>query len=418
MNKYKKILSDIIKDKNHWSDLKTEISKYNIDDRDKQIKDTSAGKIFEVFAKYYFLAAPEIDGLYSDVWLYNEIPYSTKKKLDLFTVEHGIDLLLKTFTGEYIAVQCKFKNDETSKLNWSSDKISNLFGYCGKANGYIVFANCAALDKVSLSREKKFTFYNIGHLLEIESEVFLNITQLLNDKQTLEKIYFKPKPHQQRAINECTDWFTEGEESRGQLILPCGAGKTLTSLWIKEELKSNKTLVLVPSLALLRQIKNEWSKQRKTKYNYLCVCSEKDIDKENTDSIVSHTYEIEGNVTTDKNEILSFLNQGWNEKVIFSTYQSLPAIVEAIASTEIHFDFVFCDEAHKTAGINKGVFGLVHDNKKVPAKRRLYATATPRIVKESLKKKLGDNLQYTHDMNDPHTFGEEFYRMSFKDAID
>ncbi|PKG42792.1 DEAD/DEAH box helicase [Psychroflexus sp. MES1-P1E] len=418
MIKYKKILSDIIQGKQHWTDLKPELSRYNIDNREAGIKDTSAGQIFEVFAKYYFLTAPEIDGLYSDVWLYDEIPLNTKAKLDLGTVEYGIDLLLKTIDDKYIAVQCKFKNDETSKLNWSSDKISNLFAYCPKADGYIVFSNCSSLDKVSLSRQENFTFYSIGHLLEIEANIFTNINLLLNNSQPKEKIFFNPKPHQQRAIDECVQWFTEGEESRGQLILPCGAGKTFTSLWIKEELKSLKTLVLVPSLALLRQIKNEWSNQRKTKYQYLCVCSEKDIDKDNTDSIVTHTYEIGGNVTTEPNEILSFLNQDLNEKVIFSTYQSLPRIIESIQNTEISFDFIFCDEAHKTAGISKGVFGLIHDNKKIPAKRRLYATATPRIVKESLKKKLGDDLKYTHDMNDPEKFGEELYRMSFKNAID
>ena len=418
MIKYKKILSDIIQGKQHWTDLKPELSRYNIDNREAGIKDTSAGQIFEVFAKYYFLTAPEIDGLYSDVWLYDEIPLNTKAKLDLGTVEYGIDLLLKTIDDKYIAVQCKFKNDETSKLNWSSDKISNLFAYCPKADGFIVFSNCSSLDKVSLSRQENFTFYSIGHLLEIEANIFTNINLLLNNSQPKEKIFFNPKPHQQRAIDECVQWFTEGEESRGQLILPCGAGKTFTSLWIKEELKSLKTLVLVPSLALLRQIKNEWSKQRKTKYQYLCVCSEKDIDKDNTDSIVTHTYEIGGNVTTEPNEILSFLNQDLSEKVIFSTYQSLPRIIESIQNTDISFDFIFCDEAHKTAGISKGVFGLIHDNKKIPAKRRLYATATPRIVKESLKKKLGDDLKYTHDMNDPEKFGEEFYRMSFKDAID
>ena len=418
MIKYKKILTDIIRNKSHWSNLKVELSKYNIHNREEGIKDTSAGQIFEVFAKYYFLTSPEVDGLYTDVWLYNEIPLSTKTKLDLGTVEYGIDLLLKTVKDEYIAVQCKFKNDETSKLNWSSDKISNLFAYCPKADGYIVFSNCSALDQVSLSRQENFTFYNIGNLLEIEPNTFSNITLLLNDSQPKERIYFTPKPHQKKAIDECVEWFTEGEEERGQLILPCGAGKTFTALWIKEELKSNRALILVPSLALLRQIKNEWSKQRKTQYQYLCVCSEKDIDKDNSDSIVTHTYEIGGNVTTDSNEIHSFLNQGFQEKVIFSTYQSLPAIVDSIKNTEIKFDFVFCDEAHKTAGINKGVFGLIHDNKKIPAKRRLYATATPRIVKESLKKKLGDDLKYTHDMNDPQTFGEEFYRMSFKDAID
>jgi len=418
MIKYQKILTNIIEGKTDWTELKTELSKYNIDDREKGIKDTTAGKIFEVFTKYYFLTAPEIDGLYSNVWLYDEIPLNTKAKLDLGTIEYGIDLLLKTIDDKYIAVQCKFKNDETSKLNWSTDKISNLFAYCPKADGFIVFSNCSALDKVSLSRQENFTFYSIGHLLEIEASVFTNISLLLNNSQPKEKTFFKPKLHQQSAIDECVQWFTEGEESRGQLILPCGAGKTFTALWIKEELKSLKTLVLVPSLALLRQIKNEWSKQRKTKYQYLCVCSERDIDKDNTDSIVTHTYEIGGNVTTEPNEILSFLNQDLNEKVIFSTYQSLPRIIESIQNTEISFDFVFCDEAHKTAGISKGVFGLIHDNVKVPAKRRLYATATPRIVKESIKKKLGDDLKYTHDMNDPEKFGEEFYRMSFKDAID
>jgi superfamily II DNA or RNA helicase len=418
MIKYKKILADIIRNKSHWGDLKIELSRYNIDNREEGIKDTSAGQIFEVFTKYYFLTSPEVDGLYTDVWLYDEIPLSTKTKLDLGTVEYGIDLLLKTVNDEYIAVQCKYKNDETSKLNWSSDKISNLFAYCPKADGYIVFSNCSALDQVSLSRQENFTFYNIGHLLEIEPNTFLNITLLLNDSQPKERIYFTPKPHQKKAIDECVEWFTEGEEERGQLILPCGAGKTFTALWIKEELKSNKTLILVPSLALLRQIKNEWSKQRKTQYQYLCVCSEKDIDKDNSDSIVTHTYEIGGNVTTDSKEIHSFLNQDFQEKVIFSTYQSLPAIIDSIKNTEIKFDFVFCDEAHKTAGISKGVFGLIHDNSKIPAKKRLYATATPRIVKESIKKKLGDDLKYTHDMNDPETFGEEFYRMSFKDAID
>ena len=418
MFKYKKILSGIIQGKTIWTDLKPELSKYNIDNREEGIKDTSAGKIFEVFTKYYFLTSPEVDGLYSDVWLYDEIPLSTKTKLDLGTVEYGIDLLLKTVNDEYIAVQCKFKNDETSKLNWSSDKISNLFAYCPKADGYIVFSNCSALDKVSSTRQGNFTFYSIANLLEVEPNVFSNISLLLNDSQPKEKEFFDPQPHQQKAIDECVQWFTEGGESRGQLILPCGAGKTFTALWIKEALQSHKTLVLVPSLALLRQIKNEWSKQRKTKYQYLCVCSETDIDKGSADSIVSHTYEISGNVTTTPSEIHSFLNQDLGEKVIFSTYQSLPAIIEAIEGTEINFDFIFCDEAHKTAGISKGVFGLVHDNEKVPAKRRLYATATPRIVKESLKKKLGDDLKYTHDMNDPETFGEEFYRMTFKDAID
>ena len=174
----------------------------------------------------------------------------------------------------------------------------------------------------------------------------------------------------------------------------------------------------MPSLALLRQIKNEWANQRKTTYQYLCVCSESDIDKDVTDSVVAHTYEIDTRVTTDPFKIKNFLESAYSEKVIFSTYHSLQAIAEAITNIDFEFDFIFCDEAHKTAGVGMNKFSLIHDNNKIPSKRRLYATATPRIVKESLKKKLGDDLKYAYDMNDPETFGHEFYRMTFKDAIE
>ena len=61
------------------------------------------------------------------------------------------------------------------------------------------------------------------------------------------------------------------------LIMPCGSGKTLTALWIKESMNVNKTLVVVPSLALLRQTKNQWLEQREHYFDYLCVCSEANI---------------------------------------------------------------------------------------------------------------------------------------------
>ena len=109
MVKYRKILSEIIKGKSQWDEVKVELSKYNVDDRESKIKDTSAGKIFEVFTKYYFLTAIEVKDLYKEVWLYDEIPLKIKNNLDLGTVEYGLDLLLKTTLNKYIAVQCKFR---------------------------------------------------------------------------------------------------------------------------------------------------------------------------------------------------------------------------------------------------------------------------------------------------------------------
>lgn len=416
MIEYRQILTNILETERTWGNIKTELSKYNIHNVEDGEKDTRAGKIFEVLTLLYFQISPTEKDNFKNVWLFENVPSEIRTKLNLGNQDYGADLILEDIEGKFYAVQCKFKNDESSRLNWTSDKIANLFAFCPTADHFIVFSNAADLDKVSKTRHENFTFYSVTNLQEIQSDVFKTFYEGLIGTAISERTFYKPKPHQQEAIKECIDFF--GIEDRGQLILPCGAGKTYTALWIKEGLKSKNSLILVPSLALLRQIKNEWANQRKTTYQYLCVCSESDIDKDATDSVVAHPYEIDTRVTTDQFKIKNFLESDCEEKVIFSTYHSLQAISEAITNTDYEFDFIFCDEAHKTAGVGMNKFSLVHDNDKIPSKRRLYATATPRIVKESLKKKLGHDLKYAYDMNDPETFGHEFYRMTFKDAIE
>ena len=54
----------------------------------------------------------------------------------------------------------------------------------------------------------------------------------------------KPQGHQREAIRDVVKGFTKSD--RGQLIMACGTGKTLTSLFIKEKLDAERTLVLVP----------------------------------------------------------------------------------------------------------------------------------------------------------------------------
>ncbi|UII29057.1 DEAD/DEAH box helicase family protein [Fulvivirga maritima] len=416
MTEYQKILKGILENRRTWEDIKSELSKYNIHNTEEGEKDTRAGKIFEVLTQLYFQYSPIEKDNFINVWLFEEVPTAVRNKLNLGNQDYGADLILEDIDRKFYAVQCKFKNNESTRLNWTSDKIANLFAFCPNADHYVVFTNAADLDEVSKTRYKNFTLYSVTNLQEIKSDIFHTFYEILIGLAISERVFFEPKPHQKEAIKDCINFFEI--EERGQLILPCGAGKTYTALWIKEGLESKNCLVLVPSLALLRQIKNEWANQRKSKYQYICVCSESDIDKDATDSIVTHTYEIDIRVTTDPIEIEKFLAKDYPEKVIFSTYHSLQSIADAIKGVDFEFDFIFCDEAHKTAGVGMNKFSLVHDNRKIPSKRRLYATATPRIVKESLKKKLGDDLKYAYDMNDPETFGHEFYRMSFKDAIE
>jgi hypothetical protein len=55
---------------------------------DKNYK--TAGLVFELFAKEYFLS----QGNYSDVWLTSELPASIKKTLNVFS-DIGVDIVLR-----------------------------------------------------------------------------------------------------------------------------------------------------------------------------------------------------------------------------------------------------------------------------------------------------------------------------------
>ena len=81
-----------------------------------------------------------------------------------------------------------------------------------------------------------------------------------------------PKPHQTEAKNDVVQKFKKC--SKGQLIMACGTGKTYTFFWIHKDLKSKKTLVLVPSLNLLSQTLEEWIKANGSPFTSLCICSD------------------------------------------------------------------------------------------------------------------------------------------------
>jgi len=212
--------------------------------------------LFEYFAKAYFIIEPEQAQLYKHVWLYHEIPLQIKEKLSFPLNDFGIDLLLEDYQNRYFAVQCKFKNDEQSVLQWTKDKLGNAFGLAEKCDFVIFFTNASNIHTVAKEREK-LKFIGLSDLLELKSEVLENLKCYFETQQITPLTKHIPLPHQVLAISQTIRHFDTND--RGQLILPCGAGKTLAALWIKEELNPQNTLVLFPSLALLRQFKNEWS---------------------------------------------------------------------------------------------------------------------------------------------------------------
>jgi superfamily II DNA or RNA helicase len=225
----------------------------------------------------------------------------------------------------------------------------------------------------------------------------------------------EPRPYQVEAIKNVISGFQTA--SRGQLIMACATGKTLTCLWVKEDLKAQRTVVFVPSLGLLSQILNEWTPNVRQPFDVVCVCSDKSVGERDYDECVIHPPELGYPVTTDPAEIARFLRRDIN-LVIFSTYQSSPRIAAAQSERGVpHFDLVVADEAHRCAGKVDNAFGTVLDEKLIKSKRRLFATATPRIYTTRIKKNAKESGYEVVDMGDEKRFGKPLHTLTFEKAI-
>jgi predicted helicase len=73
------------------------------------------------------------------------------------------------------------------------------------------------------------------------------------------------------------------------------------------------------------------------------------------------------------------------------------------------FDLAILDEAHKTVGVKSKAFASLLFDKNIRVRRRLFMTATERVLK-------GDDGEVL-SMDDPGVYGERFFQLTFKEAI-
>ena len=105
------------------------------------------------------------------------------------------------------------------------------------------------------------------------------------------------------------------------MVLPSGAGKTVCALRVAEALRSQLTLVLVPSIELVSQTYREWERWRE----------QGALDGWRPLAVVSSSSEPTLPRTTKVDEIVSYLraSQG-RPQVIFCTYHSARRVAEAL----------------------------------------------------------------------------------------
>ncbi|MFE2326882.1 Helicase associated domain protein [Streptomyces sp. NPDC059385] len=195
---------------------------------------------------------------------------------------------------------------------------------------------------------------------------------------------FTLRPHQEEAVEA----IVRGLEIRpgkripkaglrATVVAACGTGKTFIAAAAALRLaRGGRVLVLLPTLDLLTQTAREW---RTAGHSgpAVAVCSLEDN---------AQLYGLDVRSTTSAPQLALWHGRG--AVTVYATYASLPVIAEAhrggYGLQMEPFDLVVVDEAHRTSGSAGKAWGEIHRQEVIPARRRLYMTATPRIWAERL----------------------------------
>ena len=182
-------------------------------------------------------------------------------------------------------------------------------------------------------------------------------------------LMIKLRLHQQDALDVMQ------LQSKGQLIVPTGGGKTMCMIEdTKKQFTENslpKTIVVVAPRILLAQ--------------QLCEDFLELID--NVDVLHVHSGETHHKSTTKADEIDYWVNNSTDNVLIFTTYHSLRRVQEA----DINVDTIYFDEAHNSVQKN---FVEATEYHSMYANRCYFFTATPKHSKTPFKIGMNDEDIY------------------------
>ena len=367
------------------------------------------GKQFEHICKWFLTNDPVYKHELRRLWLWDEWP-------GRWGIDAGVDLVAEDRNGRLWAIQAKaygptYRVTKRDVNKFLAESGREVFSY------RMLIATTNLIDRIGertiQDQEKRVTFFRLNDL-QAAAVDWPRSPEDLRPARLRKPA--RPRKHQRKAITKVLTGFASAE--RGQLIMACGTGKTLTALFINDELDAARTLVLVPSLSLLKQTLNVWRANCTSEFASLPVCSDDTVANNDDDVALAHISDLGVPVTTDPEQIAVFLRQRSSPRVVFATYQSSPEIAKAFALGRVPgFDLVIADEAHRCAGPASSDFATVLDPDKIKAKRRLFMTATPRYFTGRVLKAAEEAEFEYASMDEEAKFGKVFHRLSFGEAI-
>ncbi|WP_060880710.1 DEAD/DEAH box helicase [Streptomyces scabiei] len=212
------------------------------------------------------------------------------------------------------------------------------------------------------------------------------------------------RPHQSKAVHAAHTALRL--TARTSVVMACGTGKTYVAARTAARVAPQGTrLVLLPTLELLAQTIDDW-RTAGMSGPVLALCSKR-----------PNTAGEPVAFTTDPAVLAATVHQN-PALTVFATYHSLHRVQYA----HTHFalptwSLVAVDEAHRTSGDLGKRWAAVHDDELIPAHKRLYLTATPRIWSAG---EPGDDEDdsLVASMDNSALYGDTCFRLPLAEAID
>jgi superfamily II DNA or RNA helicase len=368
----------------------------------------AVGDAFEVFVEGYLATHQKLQA--ETVWLVGQVPQNIRQQMNLPNDAKGIDGVFRTRTGTLVPYQVKFRS-QRAYLTYT--EIAPFLGLTERATDRIVFTNSNELAEDVKNRDAMRTVRGID-FDELTVDELEAISAWLRE-QPVAITKPKPRDYQIEALAKIKD--TLAKSDRAHVVMAPGTGKTLVALWAVEALKPQTVLVLLPSLMLLQQTLDEWSRCNNwgNDFTYLCVCSDPTVlARDANDPIRLDPTDIEFRVDTDPNEVRRFIERETpGVKVVFSTYQSSPVVSQGVRGLAA-FDVAIFDEAHKTTGRPGDLFAHSLKDENIRIRKRLFLTATPRHYDIRHRDKEGDFRIVS--MDDEAIYGPRAFTLTFGSA--
>ena len=272
----------------HFSELEWRIEALS-DERQR-------GDVFEVFTEAYLATQRPHDA--HTLWPQSATPLAVLQRLGLTVRDNRVDGVLQSPVGLLSVYQAKFRSGRAA-LTWR--ELSTFIGLADSSqiHSRILFTNSD--DIPSLMNERRgFFCIRSADLDRLEELDFVAIEQWLAGVP-VDVPKKEPLPHQREAIAAILPALEL--HGRATAVMACGTGKTLVALWVAERSQATNFLVLLPSLALVRQTLHEWLHEtRWPTLAYLCVCSDPTVTSD-IDSLSVQQTDLDFEVNTDSKTV-------------------------------------------------------------------------------------------------------------------